>query len=259
MPRHKRSRRPKARRRRNARGWFTSRSKGSRSEKLFSHPTRKTLRRRSRRNPLKVRRHRRNRVLGVRRHRRSVSRRHNPFQVMGRRGSFGLIPSVETLKTGAVKGIGVVAADFIRATGYTFLGRQMGLSIVEDTVARIAAGWAAGTIAGFVLGGKLANDVYEGNITVTMYELLADVAALATKGQPKLLGFVANPYVGRPQKAILPSFGAAALPAMTAEQAMAGLGGVIPEGEVIPLGGVIPEGQIVPIGGDNVPRFRSRF
>lgn len=235
----------------------TRRAKLSR-HKLFVIPRRKRSRKSRRHNPANPVR----RFKGYRRVRRKVygrSRRHNPFAIMGRKGSFGLVPDLNTIKDAAVKGIGAVVADVVRATGYSLIGRVPNQSIAEDFVARLVSGWLTGTAAGYVLGNKLANDVYEGNMVVAVYELAADAAAAATQGAPKLFGFVANPYAGRAVKAFLPSFafGSPAPVLTTNASVMAGLGGVVPEGAIVPIGGVIPEGDILPLGGNQ--RFASRF
>ena len=225
---------------------------GRRKMFVIRHP--KRSRRKRAHNPVR-------RFKGFRRVRRKFfarSRRHNPFAIMGRKGSFGLVPDLNTIKDAAVKGIGAVVADVVRATGYSLIGRTPNQSIAEDFVARLVSGWVTGTAAGYVLGQKLANDVYEGNMVVAVYELAADAAAAATQGTPKLFGFVANPYAGRAVKAFLPSFAfGSAAPALTTAASMAGLGGVVPEGAIVPIGGVIPEGDILPLGGNQ--RFASRF
>jgi len=257
MPRRKR-RSTHRRRRRNARGWFKFHGKGGR--KAFSHPTKRTLRRKRRHNPVALglgaanprrRRHLRRRVRRL-----GISRRRNPFQVMGRKGSFGMIPDLNTIKDAAVKGIGAVASDVIRATGYSLIGRNIGMSIAEDAVARLVSGWLTGTAAGFVLGAKMANDVYEGCLTVALYELVADAAAVATSGKPKLFGFVSNPYAGRAAKPFLPGISLGAAPAMAA--GTAGLFDVVPEGQIVPVGSVVPEGEVLPLG-NGASRFVSRF
>lgn len=225
--------------------------------RLFVIPRRKRSRRKSRRNPANPVR----RFKGYRRVRRHVfsrSRRHNPFAIMGRKGSFGLVPDLNTIKDAAVKGLGAIVSDVVRSTGYSLIGRTPNQSIAEDFVARLISGWLTGTAAGYVLGSKMANDVYEGNMVVAVYELGADAAAAATNGQPKLFGFVANPYAGRAVKSFLPSFAfGSSAPALSASGSMSGLGGVVPEGAIVPIGGVIPEGDVLPLGGNQ--RFASRF
>jgi len=181
-------------------------------------------------------------------------RRHNPFQIMGRQGSFGIVPAVATLKSSGIQAIGAVASDAIRATAYSFLGRNIGMSIAEDAVGRLVSGWLTGTVAGYVLGGAMAQKVYEGCMTVALYELAADAVAAATQGQPKVLGVIANPYTGRAIKPLLPSFSLGA-----PGGAIAGLGRVMAEGDVVPLGTVMPEGDIVPVGEDVPRRFNARF
>jgi len=226
--------------------------------KMFVIPRRRRSRRKSRRhnpaNPVR-------RFKGYRRVRRHVfsrSRRHNPFAIMGRKGSFGLVPDLNTIKDAAVKGLGAVVSDVVRSTGYSLIGRTPNQSIAEDFVARLVSGWLTGTAAGYVLGSKMANDVYEGNMVVAVYELAADAAAAATNGQPKLFGFVANPYAGRAVKSFLPSFAfGSSASALPASNSMHGLGGVVPEGAIVPIGGVIPEGDVLPLGGNQ--RFASRF
>jgi len=224
--------------------------------KLFSRPRRKRHSRKH--NPVV---HRSKRISGFKRVRRKVytrTRRHNPFAIMGRKGSFGLIPDMQTIKDGAVKGLGAVAADVVRASAYSLIGRTPNQSIAEDFVARLLSGWVTGTAAGYILGQEMANDIYEGNLVVSVYELAADAAAAATQGQAKLFGFVANPYAGRASKPFLPSFAfGSAAPAVASSGGVAGLGAVVPEGSIVPIGGVIPEGDVLPLGTNR--RFASRF
>ena len=185
----------------------------------------------------------------------------NPFKLGGRKGSFELIPSLNTLKGAAVRGIGAVASDVVRATGYSLLGRVSG-SLAEDALGRLVAGALTGAAAGYIFGPAIGSAVVEGSYTVALYKLVADAAAKASGGKPKLFGFIANPFTEVSAKPFLPGFGATgALPAPSPEEEMAGLSAYTPEGEVVPLGAVIPEGEVVPLGLDEEEpaRFRARL
>jgi hypothetical protein len=192
--------------------------------------------------------------LGWRRgHRFSRRRiRHNPFAITGKGGGkFELIPSVATLKIAGVQGAGAVASELVRATAYSLIRRDIqGASIAEDAVGRLVSGALTGFLASYVLGADIANQVVRGTYTVAMYQLVADVVGKVTGGQPKLLGFVANPFRD-PGKDIIPgfSFGAPA----------AGMSDILPEGEVVPLGEVGPEGDVLPFGEAEPARMASRF
>ena len=188
----------------------------------------------------------------------------NPFGIKG-------IPTMKQAQAMAIaaarKGAGAVGTEVVKATVYSTLlakFRPMGpTSVAEDTLARLGSAVLTSVIAGYIGGPKLSNEVLEGSFTVALYKLVSDVFARATKGNPKLFGFIANPFTAVPMMPIIPAFGAAAAPAapVPAESAAGYLGGVIPEGNVLPLGGVVPEGDVVPIGEDaELPeRFRSRF
>lgn len=200
-----------------------------------------------------VKRYRRRRT--VKRHFRGMRRRRNPFSLGGRKGRFELIPSVKTLTEAAYKGGGAVAAEVVRATAYSLIGRASG-SVAEDVVGRLVSGAVTGMLAGYVLGARAAAAVVEGTYTVTLFQLISDAVALATKGAPKILGVVANPFTSVPTKPLLPGFSIGGGVA----SGVSGLFGVVPEQNILPLGGVVPEGDITPLGQDEVPaRLRSRF
>lgn len=233
-------------------------SRKRRGRRKVARRTRRTgsrkARRRTRRNP-QVKSYRRKGGRVKSHWRRKLRRLRNPISIGGRKGKFDLIPSVKTIQEAAYKGGGAVASEVVRATAYSLLGRASG-SVAEDVVGRLAAGAVTGMLAGYVLGSKVANAVVEGTYTVTLYQLIADAMALATRGAPKL-GPIANPFTSVPTKPLLPgiSLGGSAAPA-----GVSGLRGVVPERNVLPLGGVVPEGDITPLGADEVPaRLRSRF
>jgi hypothetical protein len=189
--------------------------------------------------------------------RRTRRRRRNPIRIGGRRGKFELIPSRAKIMASVQKGAGAVANEMVRGTAYSVIGRVSG-SVAEDVLGRLASASLTGMAAGYLFGQRVADAVVEGSYTVTLYKLVADAMAYATKGQAKLFGVLANPFTEVPAKPLIPGMGAAALPAPAGTS---GFAGVVPERDVLPLGGVVPETNIVPIGEmDGVPeRFRSRF
>lgn len=231
------------RKRSNPRGWYDAKKRHSKASKRGW-----SVRKSGKKGYKSARRGKRGRFL------------RNPFRLGGRKGSFELIPSMNTLKGAAVRGIGAVASDVVRATGYSLIGRVSG-SLAEDALGRLVAGALTGAAAGYLFGPAIASAVVEGSYTVALYKLVADAAAKATGGKPKLFGFIANPFTEMPAKPFLPAFGAAgALPAASPEE-MAGLSAYTPEGEVVPLGAVIPEGDVLPLGEDEIEpaRFAARF
>lgn len=260
------SRRPGRRRRKSTGATKGSTMKRKRVRRTKSGRFAKRVRR-ARKSARRVRRHnpknpmvkRYRRKATVKRHFRAspVRRRRNPFSLGGRKGKFELIPSVKNLTEAAYKGGGAVASEIVRATAYSLIGRASG-SVAEDVVGRLAAGAVTGMLAGYVLGAKASAAVIEGTYTVTLFQLISDAVALATKGAPKILGVVANPFTSVPTKPLLPGFslGGGSAPA----SGVSGLFGVVPEQNILPLGGVVPEGDITPLGADEMPvRLRSRF
>ncbi len=258
----------------------TKKRKGKASAKRGKSTMRKTKKRKrraKRRNPVrKARRKRRRRrntwagqpirhrkaaKLGVSRKKRRKRRknpygrkrrrRRNPVRIGGRRGKFDLIPTKKTLMDAAYKGGGAVLSEVTRASIYSLIGRASG-SVAEDVLGRLASGAITGALVGYLFGAKYASAVVEGTYTVTLYKLVADAVAMATKGSPRIMGVISNPFTAVPTKPLVPGFG------------LSGLGGVVSEPDVLPLGGVIvPETDVVPIGAmeeDGVPpQFRSRF
>ena len=193
----------------------------------------------------------------VRRYFRKMARRHNPVSLRGRRGKFELIPSMKSLTEAAYLCGGAVASEVVRATAYSLIGRVSG-SMAEDVLGRLVSGTVTGMLAGYVLGAKFASAVVTGTYTVTMFQLISDVVALATRGAPKVAGIIANPFTSVPTKPLLPGFslGGGSAPA----EGVSGLFGTVPERNILPLGGVVPEGDIAPLGDDLIPaRLRSRF
>lgn len=179
----------------------------------------------------------------VKRHARFLK---NPI---GRKGAFKLLPSMAELQGAAVRGAGAVAADVLLATGYSLANIRPSTSLAEDAVGRIGAGIALGAGVGYLLGGKVAEQVREGTFTVALYKLVAGVVSSLPgeadpKGGKKLLGFLRNPFTEE-AKRLIPGLG--------------DLGVVVPERDIIPVGDVVPEGQVLPLGEDVPSRFGSRF